>query len=120
MRKDLKNELYEPEMPPLDMGGVYLIEYFWEVGPAMSGGFSMSPITNAELRAWQHNIGISLQPWEARVLRRLSTEYIAESHDAEERDAIEPFKKLRDEAKAEDLARVARSMRQAIEELAKL
>lgn len=77
LRKDLRDENYEPEMPQLE-GAEYLIGYLWEVGPTADSG----PVAHGELRAWQASIGIVLQPWETRFLRRLSSDYMTESFRA--------------------------------------
>lgn len=65
----------------------YLLEHFWCVGPSQGD----SVITSGELRDYQANMGITLSPWECRVLRRLSVDYINESHRATKRDCPAPF-----------------------------
>lgn len=75
-----------PDMP--EVRAEYLLGYFFEVGPVMAGGMGPAPISQQELVAWQTNTGIELRPWESRVLRRLSSDYITELHKAE--DAIRP------------------------------
>ena len=77
-------------MPPVERGE-YLLTYLWEIGPVMAGGMSSMPITQVEIRAWQDNIGIRLQPWEVRCIRRLSLEYLSESRKAEKRDRFAPW-----------------------------
>lgn len=89
MRKDLEDDEYEPDMPPLD--AEYLSAYLFEIGPTMSAGGYPGPITNGELDAWCNRIGIDLQPWESRFLCRLSREYVAESHRAEKADCPAPW-----------------------------
>lgn len=76
-------------MPPI--GAAYLVEHLFEVGPVLSGGMGPAPLTHVELVAWQWDVGIRLEPWEARFLHRLSCEYIAESQKAEARDAPPPW-----------------------------
>lgn len=51
----------------------------------------LSPIAFTELQAWQECSGISLQPWETKVLRRLSSDYIAENRRAEKPDCPPPY-----------------------------
>lgn len=79
-----------PDMPPLDRGG-YLVGYLIEIGPTMAAGMGAGPITHGEIRDWQDNTGIELQPWEAHLLRRLSREYLAESHRAEKLGCVPPW-----------------------------
>lgn len=76
-------------MPPLSAG--YLIGHLWEIGPTLSAGGYPGPITHGELRAWQANTGITLQPWELRFMHRLSLEYLAESLAAEKPDRPAPW-----------------------------
>ncbi|MES2634008.1 MAG: hypothetical protein V4669_13625 [Pseudomonadota bacterium] len=77
-------------MPPLD-GGAYLIGYFWEVGPLAGGGMGASAISHTEILSWSSLVGIVLQPWEARLLRRLSREYAGELHKAEKANCPPPW-----------------------------
>jgi hypothetical protein len=101
-------------MPSLELG-VYLINYLFEVGPVMAGGAGPTAITHGELRAWQANLGIELEPWECRFLRRLSREYVNELQRAEKIDAKAPWQP---EDYVPDLAGVAQRMRSAIERMA--
>jgi hypothetical protein len=80
----------EIEMPPLDQGE-YLIGYLYEVGPTVAAGMGAGPVTFAEMAAWQAARGFELEPWEARLLRRLSVDYLAESHRATQRDCQPPW-----------------------------
>lgn len=77
-------------MPPIEAGH-YLLGYFWEVGPAMSGGMGAAPLTHTEILSWSALVGVVLQPWEARALRRLSIEYVNESQNATKRGAPAPW-----------------------------
>lgn len=62
-----------------------------EVGPALQGGMGPVPLTHGELRDWQLNIGLCLQPWEARVLMRLSQEYCAQAQRSTKPDCAPPY-----------------------------
>lgn len=81
-----------PRMPPLSVG--YLVDYLWEIGPTMAAGMGEAPITHGELLAWQENTGIELESWEARLLRRLSIEYLNQSHLATDPHCKPPFGQL--------------------------
>ena len=72
----------EPELPELT--APHLIGYLWEVGPVVSGGMGAAPVSFCEIQAWQASAGLDLSPWELRLLRKLSNDYLAESHAAEE------------------------------------
>lgn len=77
-------------MPPVDAAG-YLIGHLFEIGPTLAAGMGAAPITHVEMRAWQDVTGIALQPWEIRILRRLSADYLDESHQAEKADYPPPW-----------------------------
>ena len=78
-----------PELPPLNE--YPLLRLLFDVGPALSGGMGPVPLTHGELRAMQDNTGIPLTPGEVDILRRLSAEWIAESHRAEKADCPAPW-----------------------------
>lgn len=65
-------------MPPVT-GPAYLLEYLFEIGPTMAAGMGNGPITFSEILAWQLLTGIRLRPWEVRLLRRLSRDYLGAS-----------------------------------------
>jgi hypothetical protein len=115
MRLDRKDPDFQPEMPPVECGG-YLLTYFWEIGPVMPGGMSSAPITHFEIAAWAALVDIRLQPWEARLLRSLSREYLAQCRLAEKATCEAPWKP---EDHQVDKNAVAKSMREAIRAMAK-
>ncbi len=51
----------------------------------------MAAIGWRDLTAWQEVMGIELEPWEARLIRRLSSEYISQYHEAEKPDCPAPW-----------------------------
>lgn len=73
---------YMPELPPMECGGEYLISRLFEVGPSASNGMGPAPITWTEIDAWCRRGGVDLSPSDARLLRRLSVEYVNESSKA--------------------------------------
>lgn len=77
-------------MPPVEIGA-YLLDHLWEVGPTGSNGLGQAVITYAELAAWQQCAGVELQPWEARILRLLSADYVAQAKQAEKPDCPAPY-----------------------------
>lgn len=77
------------EMPPCE--AFYIVSYLFEIGPGMSGGMGEAPITHGEIESWQRNTGIELNAWEARTLKRLSIEYLNESHKATKPDCPAPW-----------------------------
>jgi hypothetical protein len=82
---------YEPDMPPVIPEASFLLGYFYEIGPALSTGAGPAVITQQEFSKWQENMGIELRPWQIRLLRQLSTEYIAESNKAAKPECPAPW-----------------------------
>lgn len=76
-------------LPDLDCG-THLIDYLFEIGPAAVGGMGPAPVSHMEIQAWQANTGIGLGAWEARLLRRLSSDYVDESFHAQKADRPAP------------------------------
>ena len=69
----------------------YLIWYLFEIGPVQSTSGGVGPITHGEIQIWMELIGIELHPWEVRCLRKLSFDYLNESHNAEKADCPPPW-----------------------------
>lgn len=115
MRDKEKNELFNPETPPQYFNS-HLLEYFWEIGPTMSGSMGSSPLTHGEIESWQRNIGIKLSAWECRTLKKLSIEYSNQSYKATKRDCPPPWKP---EGYTIDLSEVARDLESEVEALIK-
>ena len=115
MRADRKDEFYVPELPSVD-GADYLVAYLWDMGPTMVAGMGLGPLTHEEIRAWQSNTGVRLQPWEARLLRQLSMDYIVGMRDAEKADCPQPWSAAA--ARAVDLSSVADRMLRSIRAMA--
>lgn len=88
MRKDRGDEDYQPPMPDIDFELTYLVTYLWEIGPVHYSGMGPLPLPHSEIMAWQSNTGITLQPWEARYLRELSKDFLAQ--EAKSKDPEEP------------------------------
>jgi hypothetical protein len=82
-----------PQMPPPGAAG-YLADILWEIGPTLALGMGEGPVTQSEIRAWQHNMDVQLQPWEVQLLRRLSQEYLAQAHQATDPGCKPPYGQL--------------------------
>ena len=50
------------------------------------------PLSWQSIRAWQEVLGIRLSRWEARMFRKLSVEYLAESRRAESENYPAPWR----------------------------
>jgi len=79
----------EPALPPVD--APHLLAYFWDVGPTQAGAMGEAPLSYVELKAWQAQTGLQLQPWEAQLLHRLSREYLAAAVAARAPDSPAPY-----------------------------
>jgi hypothetical protein len=89
----------EPDLPYIDPALELLVEYLFEAGPVSAVGMGPVTLTWVDLEAWQRATGVSLHPWQARLLRQLSSEYLAESSIADAHDAPPPWDREPDRAK---------------------
>lgn len=82
----------DPDFPPLRAG--HLVEYLYEVGPVMPGGFAPMAVTHGEIAAFAANTCTPLTPWEASSIRRLSFVHLDEIRRCDEdQDRPCPFQK---------------------------
>lgn len=99
----------QPDLPEIDQEIEFLVAYLFDAGPMSAGGQSQSPLTWADLQAWERGSGITLHPWQARLLRALSAEYLSESLTADAHDAPPPWVREADREKiAKHIRRVIR------------
>jgi hypothetical protein len=75
-------------LPPLESHS-YIIEWLFDVGPGMSFGLGLCPLTYQEINAWA--VGISINPWERTMLKNLSSEYVSWSNKATKKDCPIPY-----------------------------
>lgn len=116
-REALKKEgIDEPSMPPCD--AEFMVAWLFELGPTVAAGMGAGPITHGDIADFQRNTGIELDAWQARTLRRLSLDYLAESHKATKPDCPPPWGDS-PEVKAAP-KRAAESLRNSIRDLANL
>lgn len=98
-------EAKEPLPPSPPNPAPYLTDWLFEIGPMTAGNV----IGWQDLTCWQRITGIELQPWEARILRRLSGEYALECLAARKPDRIMPYLGDRDEIEARRAAVAAKA-----------
>lgn len=79
----------EPDMP--DNPAPHMIDRLSSLGWAQSNGMDREPVSWERMRAWQEMTGTRLKPWEAKLLQRLSVEYLAECRRAEEPHCLPPY-----------------------------
>lgn len=89
----------------------YLTDWLFDVGPSCSGSMGEAAVSYQDLVAWQACNGVELLPWEAGLLRRLSSEYMAERRNAEEPARPAPYAGEVDDlvAKRAHVSRLVRS-----------
>lgn len=79
-----------PQLPPNPLP--HVLSRLIDIGMTEPGGMGPVPLSSREVEAWQHNTGVELSPWEARLLRTLSREYVAQLAKAEEPDCPAPWR----------------------------
>lgn len=78
-----------PELPPNPLP--YITDWLFEIGPVVSDGMGSAEISWRDFVAWQTISGVTLMPWEASLLKRLSAEFLAEMHEAKNIDRPAPW-----------------------------
>ena len=78
-----------PDFPPIRTP--WVIDWLMEVGPTDPGAMGAVPISWGSISQWQQCMGLDLPPWLARLLRRLSVEFVAETVRAREPDCPPPW-----------------------------
>lgn len=80
----------DPPMPPNP--APHIIARLIEIGLTEAAGMGIVPIGWQTIDAWCRRTGSDLDPWEARMLRRLSVEYVAENRRAESENCPPPWR----------------------------
>lgn len=70
----------QPVFPPVSHR--YLIDWWLDAGTTSSIGMGEGALTWQEIDAWVARTEIELQPWEARIIRRMSQAFANERHEA--------------------------------------
>lgn len=69
----------------------HIMDRFVEMGMVEATGAGTGPLSWREIHYWQSNTSVRLPPWEARLMRRLSVDYLAEQRRAEEETCPAPW-----------------------------
>lgn len=88
--EQLKKDGVPIAMPPNPMP--MIVNRLMEIGLSEAAGMGSVPLGWLTIDAWQHVTGVPLQPWEARLIRHLSVEYLAESRRAESENCPAPWR----------------------------
>ena len=84
-----KAQKAEPPLPVIS--AKYIYDWLMEVGPTENGGMGPVQLSWKEICAWSSMTFTSMTAWEARLLRELSSEFITESRQAEDRNRPPPW-----------------------------
>ena len=86
----MKRHKFVPQMPPNP--APHITERLMEIGLVEASGMGTAPLSWREIGEWQRQVGIDLPPWEARLIRRLSSEDIAQTKLAESESCPPPWR----------------------------
>ena len=86
----LKRDKIAPSMPPNP--APHIIDRLVEIGLSEAAGMGVAPLSWREINEWQAATCVTLAPWESRLIRRLSAEYIAEGRRAEDDTCPPPWR----------------------------
>ena len=75
-------------LPPVESHR-YIIEWLFDVGPGMSFGMGLCPLTYQEINAWAD--GIEISAWERETLKTLSSEYLSWSNKSTKDGCPAPY-----------------------------
>lgn len=69
----------------------YITEWLFEIGPVTGGAMGRGRIEWQDISAWSRMMATELLPWEARLIRRLSQDYLTMLAKAEKPDCPAPW-----------------------------
>ncbi len=87
--KQMQRDGLEPFLP--DNPAPKLTGWLFEIGPTVPAGMGEAAIGWTDIVAWSTCTGVQLPPWQARLLRTLSGEWLAQKHKARKTDCPQPF-----------------------------
>src|SRR3546814_5786496 len=85
-----KKDGITPQMPPNP--APHIIDRLVEIGLTEAAGMGAAPLSWQSIRSWSDMTGIYPAPWEARLIRKLSIEYLAEGRRAESENCPPPWR----------------------------
>ena len=88
--EQLKRYGLPARMPPNP--APHFIDRLVEIGLTEATGMGSAPLSWSSIASWQSVMCITLQPWESRLIRKLSVEYLAESRRAECENCPPPWR----------------------------
>lgn len=91
--------------PPIQWAA-HLVDILFEFGPVRADG----PLEAEHIPGIEHALGVEFQPWEKRLLLRLSRVYKGERHTATKRDAPPPWDGAARQWKAAQMHQMERNL----------
>lgn len=85
MKRDKIPILMPPNPAP------HIVNRLTEMGPTEAAGMGVAALGWQTIMAWQFSTAVTLEPWEARLIRSLSVAYVAESRRAESENCPPPW-----------------------------
>lgn len=85
----MKADGVSPQMPPNP--APHIVERLIEIGLTEAAGMGVGPLSWLSINEWQRAACVRLDPWEAKLIRRLSIEYVAEGRRAEKETCPPPW-----------------------------
>ena len=85
----MKADKIVPQMPPNP--APHITDRLIEIGLTGSGAMAAVPLTWGEIDAWCNRTAIDLEPWEGRLISRLSKAYLNQLHASEDERCPPPF-----------------------------
>lgn len=79
----------EPRMPPCS--APIFIAWLFDAGPYQASSMGKAALSPGWVAEWEAERGIRLEPWQRRLLRRLSGDYLAEGDRATKHDCPPPW-----------------------------
>lgn len=77
-----------PPMP--EVSAEHVVAYWRGAGLVQAGGMGVAALSSAELEAWQRGSAIVLTTWEFGAVRAMSSAYVTQLHEAEDKDCPSP------------------------------
>lgn len=72
----------------------HITDWLMDIGPTIPTGMGPEPISWEAINAWCDRIGIELDAWEARTIRRLSRVFIAQQNEARKPSCPAPYSEV--------------------------
>ena len=86
----MKKDKIIPVMPPNP--APHVTDRLIEIGLSEAAGMGTVPLSWREIDAWCSRTRVDLPPWEARLIRKLSSAYLAEGRIAEKESCPPPWR----------------------------